>query len=170
MRSGAVIETDRLILRRFEPGDVEALHDLYSDPEVMRFYRTIRTLHETHRSLIRLMEVTAAHGTGLWATVLKAEDKLIGRCGLIDQVVDGEKEVEIGTMLARDYWGRGLATEAAKAIGEYGFNELGRTRLISLIDPNNVRSEAVARRIGMKLEKQATIWHVTDNVFCLERS
>jgi RimJ/RimL family protein N-acetyltransferase len=92
---------------------------------------------------------------GLWATIHKPSGRFIGRCGLLPWTIDDRQEVEVAYLLAREFWGRGLATEAASAIVRYGFGRLALSRLICLIDPANQASIGVAERIGMSLEKQA---------------
>jgi [ribosomal protein S5]-alanine N-acetyltransferase len=90
----------------------------------------------------------------LWATVHKETNAFIGRCGLLPWTIDGRDEVEVAYLLDKNYWGQGLAKEAAGAILEYGFGSLGLSRLICLIDPQNVASQKVAERIGMTLERE----------------
>ena len=87
---------------------------------------------------------------------MKDTGKVIGQCGLLAQIVDEVKETEIGYTLARKYRGQGFATEAAKAIKNYGFNKLKFNRLISIIDPKNIASQKVALRTGLAFEKTTT--------------
>lgn len=150
-----IAETSRLILRQLTLDDVDDLATIYADPVVMKFWPSTRTYAETKQTCDRILRCYEEYGFGLWATIHKADRKLIGRCGLIPQLVDGHKEVEIGYLLAKEYWGRGLATEAAIAIRTYGF-ELGFNRLISLIVPKNIASQKVALKNGMKYEKDTS--------------
>jgi ribosomal-protein-alanine N-acetyltransferase len=91
---------------------------------------------------------------GLWATIHKETNRFIGRCGLLPWTIDGRYEVEVAYMLAKEFWGRGLATEAARGIAHYAFEQLKRTRLICLIDRENRASIKVATKIGMTFEKE----------------
>jgi RimJ/RimL family protein N-acetyltransferase len=84
------------------------------------------------------------HGYGTFAVVHQLDQLLIGDCGLEHMEVDGRNEVEIGYDLRSDYWGRGLATEAATAVREFAFRHLGLDRVISLIRPENGASRRVA--------------------------
>lgn len=93
------------------------------------------------------------YGFGLWATIHKATEQFIGRCGLIPWTLEGQKEVEVAYLLDKAYWGQGLATEVAEAIRDYGFTQLGLSRLICLIDPGHYASRRVAEKIGMTLEQ-----------------
>jgi RimJ/RimL family protein N-acetyltransferase len=149
----ADILTERLILRPLREPDLDALAAIYADPQTMRFLGGPRTRADTR---IRLDWMIAAHreqGFGLWATTLRADGTLIGRCGILIQDVDGATEHEIAYLLGSQWWGRGYATEAAAAIRDHARAQLGLGRLISLIDPANTPSQAVARRIGMQHER-----------------
>ena len=84
----------------------------------------------------------------------KKPGKFIGRCGLLPWTIDGQREVEVAYTITQEYWGQGLATEAARGILEYGFEKLNLSRLICLIDPENIASQRVAEKIGMTLEKK----------------
>jgi [ribosomal protein S5]-alanine N-acetyltransferase len=153
-----VIETPRLILRNLTWDDFDELAAILADPVVMKFYPSILTQEETKRWLERAINACSQRGWGLWATIHKADNKFIGRCGLIPQLVDEHQEVEVGYMLAKEYWGQGLGTEAAIASRNYGFEKLGLNRLISLIDRQNIPSQKVAMKNGMQYEKDSQIW------------
>ena len=94
-------------------------------------------------------------GYGLWATILKEDESYIGRCGLINQTIEGRDDVEMGYLIKRELWNRGLTTEAAMAIRDHAFNELNISRLISIIHPLNIASQRVAEKVGMRLERMA---------------
>ena len=91
---------------------------------------------------------------GLWATIHKETGKFIGRCGLLPWTIEGQREVEVAYTFTREFWGQGLATEAAQGILKYGFEKLNLRRLICLIDPDNIASQRVAEKMGMSLEKR----------------
>ena len=92
---------------------------------------------------------------GLWATVHKVTGKFIGRCGLLPWTIDDQDEVEVAYTIAEEHWGQGLGTEAAQAILNHGFDRLNLSRLIYLIDSENIASKRVAEKIGMSFEKEA---------------
>lgn len=150
-----VLETERMVLRRPVPGDLNDYYAFYQDPEVRRFIPDYpRTYEDTRQEVEWFLNGHPRNAKlGLWATVHKESGKLIGRCGLIPWTIDGQEEVEVAYLLIRDYWGRGLATEAARAIAGYGFDTLGLPRLISLIDPENHASRHVAEKVGMTYER-----------------
>ncbi len=136
--------------------DLGALAAMYGDPEVRRYFpEGVLTHEETREELEWIIDVYyGRYGFGLWATIDKQTDELIGRCGLLPWTIDGRSEVEVAYLLARAHWGRGLGTEAARAVLEYGFDRLHLSRLICLIDPANEASLKVATRIGMALESE----------------
>jgi ribosomal-protein-alanine N-acetyltransferase len=151
-----VLETKRLLLRRLVPSDLDALFALYRDPEVRRFFpEDTVTYEETKEELEWIIKVYyGQYGFGLWATVEKETGAFIGRCGLLPWTIEGRAEVEVAYLLARAYWGQGLATEATQAILSYGFEQLQMPRLICLIDPENAASKRVAEKIGMVFEQE----------------
>jgi ribosomal-protein-alanine N-acetyltransferase len=164
-----IIETKRLLLREFTSEDVPALARILSDPETMRFYPSpldqIGVVDWIERNRLRYQN----DGHGLWAMVLKLTDELVGDCGLTGQVVDGNREIEIGYHVRRDFWGQGLAPEAALACRDYGFRQLNVGRLISLIRPENLPSRRVAEKMGMSLWKEVMWRNLPHNVFAVLR-
>lgn len=151
-----ILETKRLLLRHLEMDDLGHLFELYRDASVRRYIPDApQTLAETKNELDWFL-----HGhprrpeLGLWATIHKPSNHFIGRCGLLPWTIDGQDEVEIAYTIARSHWGQGLATEAAQALLAYGFQQLGLSRLICLIDEDNAASIRVAEKIGMAFEKE----------------
>jgi ribosomal-protein-alanine N-acetyltransferase len=151
-----ILETERLLLRHLEPNDLDDLFALYSDQEVRQYFpEGTLTYEETKKELEWFRNGHPERPElGLWATIHKATDRFIGRCGLLPWVIDERPEVEVAYMLAKEVWGQGLGTEAAQAILDYGFGQLQLTRLICLIDRENVASIRVAEKIGMTFEKE----------------
>jgi ribosomal-protein-alanine N-acetyltransferase len=152
-----ILETNRLLLRHQLPADLDDLWALYCDPEITKYIPDApRTRQEAREELEWHM-----HGhprfpeLGLWATIHKDTRKFIGRCGLLPWTIDGQQEVEVAYTIAREYWGQGLATEAAQAILDYGFEQLKLSRLICVIDAENRASRKVAEKIGMAFEREA---------------
>jgi ribosomal-protein-alanine N-acetyltransferase len=151
-----ILETARLTLRPLTPGDLDALASMYADPEVMRYIGTggPRGRDDAARYIDRQLDTYAERGFGEWATVLRESGDMVGLCGLIVWPdIGGTAELEVAYMLARDAWGKGLATEAAGAIRDWAVSELGRRRLVSCIDPEHAASIHVAQKIGMRYER-----------------
>ncbi len=151
-----VLETPRLLLRRLVPGDLDALEALYRDPDVVRYIPDApRNREQTREELEWFLEGHPKHPElGLWATIEKASGRLVGRCGLLPWTLEGREEVEVAFLLERAMWGRGLGGEVAKGLLEHGFGRLGFERLVCLIEPGNEASVAVAKGMGMTLERK----------------
>lgn len=164
-----VIETPRLILRHLTLEDTEALAAIYADPIVMKFFRSVRSKEVTKQKIDKMIKSYKKDGFGLWATIYKPDNQFIGRCGLIPQIINQCSELEIAYLLAREYWGRGLATEAARAIRDYGFEKIGCNRLISLINPDNIASQKVALKTGLTYEKDIQMEGENLRVYAIHR-
>lgn len=149
-----VLETPRLFLRHLTLDDLEVVTALYSDPVVMASKGGRRSPELTEQQVKDYIEEYSSVGYCFWAVIHRQHQRFIGLCGLLDQQdVDGQAEVEVAYTLAKEYWNQGLATEAAQACKEYGFQVLGRTRLVSLIAPENIPSQHVALKNGMVYER-----------------
>jgi RimJ/RimL family protein N-acetyltransferase len=142
------IETDRLTLRPMREADATALFEISQDPDVVRFVgdRHVPTLQEAWRMVAGWIGHWALRGYGQWAIEERASSRFIGRAGIINPA--DWPGPEVGYLLGRPWWGRGYATEAARAAMDWGFRERGFADLISLIDPENHASIAVATRLG----------------------
>ena len=174
------LETERLILRPPVPEDAEALAPMYGDAEVMRYLGDGRTLtpEETERSVQRMIDAWAADGFGLFTTVRKEDETVIGRVGLIvwnpetwqttRAANGGPTELEVGYTLGRAFWGRGYATEAAGAVRDFALEGLGASRLIALIIYGNDASENVARKLGFEHERDIVFGRRDARLFALE--
>jgi ribosomal-protein-alanine N-acetyltransferase len=147
-----VLETERLVLRQMEMSDADNLMGIFSDPVAMRYYPATKSRDEAEAWVRWTLESYKNHGFGLWVAILKETGEFARQCGLTVQEVEGEQEVEIGYLFLRRFWGRGLATEAALTVRDYGF-ALGYRRLVSIIDPGNLASRRVAEKTGLALEK-----------------
>lgn len=146
------IETPRLVIRSFEIADAEQLHErVLGDEETMRFIPrgASPSLERTRGAVERFIRHEREHGFGLWAVELRATGELIGDCGLV--YVEGKgPEVEVAYHFAKEWWGRGLATEAARACLEYGFRELALREIIAICFPEHVASRRVMEKAGMR--------------------
>jgi ribosomal-protein-alanine N-acetyltransferase len=151
-----ILETERLLLRRLELGDLDRLFELYSDQETRQYFpEGTLTYEETKEELEWFLNGHPEHPElGLWATIYKPNNQFIGRCGLLPWTIDGREEVEVAYLLDKAYWRQGLATEAAQAIAQYAFEQLQLPRLICLIDRQNQGSIKVAENIGMTFERE----------------
>jgi RimJ/RimL family protein N-acetyltransferase len=148
------IETARLRYRMPGPHDLDAMMLIVSDPEVMKYLGvkpgTVLTREEAKNTLERMIEFWQEHGFGRWAVTNKEDDKLIGLCGF--RLLDGMPELFY--VFAKAWWGQGLATEAARALLRYGFEELGFESIVAAVRPANIASINVITKIGMSYEKK----------------
>ena len=130
------------------------LVDLWADPDVTRHLGGPRD-----RDWLRgVFEETAcapfADRYDLWPVVEKETGKVVGHCGLLEKDVEGEAEIELTYVFSRSAWGKGYATEIGRALRDHAFDKLRIGRLIALIEPENVVSECVARKIGMRFDRE----------------
>jgi ribosomal-protein-alanine N-acetyltransferase len=148
-----MIETERLILRPFVEDDFETLCKLRSDPEVMKYmggdeFRKPEKIKERFRHYI---EHQKKYGYAVWAAILKETNEMIGTAGL--QHLDNGEEIEVGYGFDKPFWGKGYATEAARALLHYGFETLGLEKIVAVAIPENIPSRHVMEKLGMKYVK-----------------
>ena len=148
------LHTDRLHIREFELSDEADIHEYASDPEVCRFMEWgPNTPEETRAFLARnLQSMTAMPRTAFeLAIVLQAERKVVGGVGIRIKS-ERHREGDVGYVLNRRYWNRGIVTEASRAILEYGFTQLKLHRIYATCDAENAASSKVLEKLGMTYE------------------
>jgi RimJ/RimL family protein N-acetyltransferase len=158
---GNVIETERLLLRKPVPEDAEAALELITDPVAMEFLGGVHPEAATDPEFVvrRWLDRWDGNDCGPFSIVRQEDGRWLGRCGVLVWDVRtwthttfataGEfAQPELGWALAREHWGRGYAGEAALAAREWARSDRGFDRLISLIEPRNVRSQRLAERLG----------------------
>ena len=150
------IETDRLILRPFTLHDLDDFALICGDPEVMRFIGNGKPIDkEAVKELLTwIISQYEEFGFGLFAVTLKENNRFLGFCGLIRQIIDDEPHIELGYRFDRAFWGRGIATEAAQSVKAYAFTQLNITKLVSIIHVDNMASKKVAQKAGLSHMKQ----------------
>ncbi|GMA61370.1 GNAT family N-acetyltransferase [Alicyclobacillus fastidiosus] len=153
-----VITTERLNLRKMTTDDVQNLMGIFSDPEAMRYYPSTMNEEETLGWINRTLSNYEKLGVGFWIVEDKSTGQFLGQCGIIPQACDGVSVMEIAYLFVRQEWGKGYATESAKACKEYGFQSMGLHKMYSFIDVNNTASARVAERNGMHIEETITKW------------
>ncbi len=146
-----MFETDRLILRRLDERDVDRIFAMRSDPEVMRFIRAPQNRSETVNWLNLVSSRWASDHIGFCAIIEKQTDKFAGWCGLWR--LKETNEMEIGYAIARDAWGKGFATEAARVFLRYAFEQLKPDKIVAVAEPENMSSRRVMEKLGMKFVK-----------------
>lgn len=164
------IETRRLILRPFEPADVEAAFGWFGDPVVMRFTCTgpDKSIEETRTRLTYFENHQQTHGFSKWVILDAASGVAIGDSGLL--VLPECGWIDLGFRLAQPYWGQGFATEVATAWVRAAFDEYRIHRLGAFVHPENVASIRVLEKLGFHAERRDTVMGMESIVFSLDAS
>ena len=148
----AILTTPRVQLRLWKPADLAAFAAMNADPRVMEFYPDPLTREDSDAVARRIEEGFSKHGFGLWALEIPGAAEFAGFVGLSVPRFEAVFTpcVEIGWRLGAEFWGRGYATEAARAVLAHGFGTLGLAEIVSFTATQNTRSRAVMERIGMQ--------------------
>lgn len=164
------IETERLRLRMPGPDDLDELMPILADPEVMKYLGveagTTLSRAETENLLGKMIQAWGERGWGRWMVVNKENNKVIGFCGYRSL----EDTPELLYVFAKSVWGRGLATEAARASLRYGFEELRFPRIIAATRHAHAASISVMKKIGMNYEKDVNLFGVEGVSYVATRS
>lgn len=150
-----VIEAERIFLKEWLLEDFHHFKPIATNPLVMKYIGTgeIWSDERIQRFIDNNIALYKQYGFCLWALIYKETQNLIGFCGLSPL---SPHEMEIGWWLAPEYWRKGLATEAARAVMLYGFEDLNLLRIVSIAQPPNQRSIRVMEKLGMHFEKMST--------------
>jgi RimJ/RimL family protein N-acetyltransferase len=145
------LQTDRLRLRRWLPADRVPFAALNADPRVMEHFPAVLSREASDALATRIEAHFDRHGFGLWALEIPTVASFAGFVGLAVPGFEAHFTpcVEVGWRLASAYWGRGYATEGARAALTFGFRSLALREIVSFTVPGNVRSRQVMERIGM---------------------
>lgn len=156
---GIWLTTERLALRRFTPADLDFLVGLYGDPEVTRHLGGTKDRAQTETLLHqRILDYYDAHpGLGIWATLERATGAPVG-FHLLNHI-QGESIIQVGYTLAKPAWGRGYATEMARAVLRYGFVTLGLGQIAGITTLANRASQGVLAKVGLRREGERAFSH-----------
>jgi len=163
------LETERLRLRQFREGDLDAYARITADPQTMRYLAHGEPFDrdEASRSLGFIDAHWRIRGFGLWAVEEKASGALVGRIGLLRP--DGWPGLEVAWLVARERWGEGFATEGARAALAHAFRVVGERRAVSLIAPENRASIRVAEKLGMGFAEARQIEGRSVSIYAIDR-
>lgn len=166
------IETERLILREFTLNDLNDFALLMSDPEVMRFSLSGPMNKELAKEYLqeKILDHYLKYGYGLFAVVQKTNPSFMGFVGLMNKNIDGEIKVELSYRLHPKYWSKGFATEACLAVCNQAFIQIDLDEIVSIIDPNNTRSLAVAKRVGMQHWKNTSFQDYAVGIYIIRKN
>lgn len=163
------VETERLRLRFLEETDARPFMEIHQDPEVIRnvLLGTPGDITLAWRNVAMMIGHWQLRGYGYWTVVEKASEDVIGRVGLWSP--EGWPGVELGWVIRRSRWGHGFATEAARAALDWAWRATAVERVISMIQPDNVRSIRVAEKIGARFERAHEIMDREVLVYAVQR-
>jgi RimJ/RimL family protein N-acetyltransferase len=166
-----ILETPRMTFRPFCEDDVDLMAQLFANGDFMRFSSTgVYTKREQTEVFVqKVIGWDRAGVPSQFAVIIRSNGTLVGYCGFFHHPEHGIEDIEIGYRLHPDYWNRGLATEAARAVRDHGFRDWKLARVISLIHPENIPSRRVAEKNGMTVEKEIMFRGFPTLVFAISR-
>jgi ribosomal-protein-alanine N-acetyltransferase len=164
------IETERILFREATPVDLDEWGNrIFGDPDVMRYMpkMDLAPRARAERALGVFRQAWANHPCGGWLIKDKADGQLVGHCK-VEYLTDTD-EFELGYALAKPYWGKGMATEVARAAVRFGFETAGLTRIMAVVVPENIASSRVLDHIGFVFEKAARYYDLDVAYYAIER-
>jgi RimJ/RimL family protein N-acetyltransferase len=163
----SMIETERLLLRMFRPGDLDDLAGLFRDPDVVKYVGDGKPVdrEEADKALKGIIKHWETHGFGRWMAVDKTTQDFIGFGGL--RSLFGTPEVVYH--LAKAHWGKGLATELARASLRFGFEEHRFDRIVAIAKPQNAASIHVMEKLGMRYEMNTSYYNIDVVQYAINR-
>ena len=164
------IHTPGLVLRALELADAEVLHRINHSDGVLRYFPTPTPppIEKVKRFITGQEEHWDKHGYGNWGIVPEGDDQIIGWVGL--QFLPELNETEVGYLLNAPYWGKGYATEAARASIQFGFEQCTLDSIIALVHPENIASRRVIEKCGISYEETIHLWGIDLMRHRLDRS
>lgn len=164
------VTTARLILRPLTEADTQSLHCILGERGVLRYFPhpDPPPRDKVRKFILGQLGHWEDHGYGWWAVQPRSTKELIGWSGL--QFLPETEETEVGFLLSRSYWGKGLATEAARASLRYGFEELGLGSIVAIVHPENRASRRVIEKLGMSFVDQAQYFGMDCYRYSMARS
>jgi len=147
------LETNRLLLRKIEPGDLEDIFAYASDPRVAQYtsWQAHTSIEASREFLSYVLDLYRDGKVAPWGLVHKGDDRLVGTCGFLDWH-PYHSRAEIGYALSSKYWRRGLMTEAVRELVSFGFRTMDLNRIQGQCEIENVASARVMEKAGMRLE------------------
>ncbi len=164
------IETARLFLRVYAPKDLDALHAIRNDADVYQYFPAFYSpppKEKLREGIARHIQRWRETGFGEFAVIEKASENLIGYCGLMH--LDNTEEIEIYYGFPKNYWGKGFATEAARAVLKFAFEEVNLAQVAGVTNPKNIASQRVLEKIGLKFQGEITCYRMECSYFRISR-
>lgn len=155
---GGLLETNRLLLRRFTLDDIDAYNELGTNPQIIRYVgnQPFASLDVARETLTAApLKDYATYGYGRLACVWKQTGQVIGFCG--PKFLPDTGEVDLGYRFLPKFWGMGLATESGRVVIDYARHQLGLPRLVAWVHPDNVASARVLTKLGFSFDRSTTV-------------
>lgn len=148
-----MIETARLLIRQFTLEDLPRLIEMRSDPEVNKYLggTTLQNPEAITKRMRVYMDCYEKFGFGVCGMIWKETGEMVGWSGLMP--LDDSGEIEVGYGMTKEFWGKGIGYECAKAWLDFGFNEKNLERIVAVAYPENKGSRRIMEKLGMKYEK-----------------
>ena len=165
-------ETDRLLIRKLDAGDIITWQSFFIDNESLPFLGIDLSLDAYAQSrdwIERQLWRYANNKFGHHALIEKQTNIFIGQCGLLTQEIENQAEIEIGYHILPAYWGKGYATEAARKFRDYAFENDICSSLISIIDTRNTASQHVAEKLGMSITRRTNYLNLDVYIYRVEK-
>ncbi|MEB3282871.1 MAG: GNAT family N-acetyltransferase [Lyngbya sp.] len=164
-----IAETKRLIIREFEREDFQELAPILAHPQVMKFSSAgVLSISATQAKIQNFIKSYEIYGFGKWAVIFKDNNQLIGYCGIAIETIDNQDEPEIGYRLAPQFWGQGLATEAASAAINYAFEQYSLPDILGIVERENTASVRVLEKLGMHYQRKTLFLGIEMDIYCLD--
>lgn len=165
-----LIETDRLLLRLFEAADLETAYKLFNDAEVQKYLseKNRRTREGLKVLLNNSVKYWKTRGYAMLCVADKTTDEMIGYCGF--QCFDGTSDIEIVFGYRKEFWGQGIATEAARACLRFGYENLPFDKIYAATVPENTASQKVLKKIRMKYDEKTVHYEMNLLLFSVTRN
>jgi ribosomal-protein-alanine N-acetyltransferase len=165
-----IIETSRLIIRQFTAEDWPNVYEMNSDQDVVKMIANgelksyddeWKTFHE------KIIDYPVDSDFGVWAVIRKIDFKLIGASNL--SPIEETNEIQVGYRLKKEFWGNGYATEISQGLVRYGFEKLGLERIVGLTNIENIASQKVLEKSGLKFEKEGRFYNWDMKYFSINK-
>lgn len=165
-----IASTKRLFIRELTVSDIPDIYPIYSDPQVKKYIDNIDDYleMEMEKQKAYIQNVYSFYGFGLWGVFGKTSKKLIGRCGLESETINGKNEIMLSYLLDSQHWGYGYALECCEAVLKYARDQLEIKRIVAVIDFDNTRSIRTAEKLGLKYEKDVIFNNKKRQLYSIE--
>lgn len=163
------LNTSRLCLRPWRIEDAEALLQILQEKDILQYFppTSPATLEKMEHYIRHHLAHWEERGYGHWAVTIREEGRVIGWNGL--EFLPDTQETEVAYLISQDYWGKGITTEAAQAVVDFGFQSAGLDAIIGLVHPENIASQRVLEKIGLTFTYRATYFGIELNRFLIEK-